>query len=165
MKKFLLILSIAALSLPALALPKLGELRDVGEGLLPEATRDSIREVMRTAARHVLNFRKETPLSDEQRQKLAAVLESHKTETQALIKQGREARRAYADAVKTHGPEASQTRDAAGKIGNLARDRALLLARITSEARPLLTADQLKSLESAREEIESLVDGALAAAQ
>ena len=164
MKKFILILSLAALSLPALALPKIGAMRDLGEGILPDATRESVREVVRTAARHLLNFRKETQLSDEQRQQLKTVLETHRPETRALVERGREARKAYAAAVKAHGPEASQTREAAQKLGDLARDRALLMARVAVEVRPLLTDDQIKRLETARAEIETLVDEAMSAA-
>jgi len=164
MEKILLTLAVAALTLPALAFPKLGGMRDLGEGILPESTRDSIREVVRTVARHALNFRKETPLSDEQREKLAAVLEPHRAEARAIIERGREVRKTYAEVVKQHGPDSAQAREAAEKIGTLARDRALLIARIGMEAKPLLTAEQQDRLDAARQEVESLVDTALAAA-
>ncbi|MCW0220031.1 MAG: hypothetical protein OJI67_17025 [Prosthecobacter sp.] len=164
MKKILLTLAVAALTLPALAFPKLGGMRDLGEGILPEASRDSIREVVRTVARHALNFRKETPLSDEQREKLAAVLEPYRAEVRAVIERGREVRKTYAEIVKKHGPESAQAREAAEKIGTLARDRALLIARIGVEAKPLLTVEQQQRLDTARQEVESLVDTALAAA-
>lgn len=161
MKKTLLTLIVAALAIPALALPKLGAMRDFGEGLIPEAARGSIREVVQTAARHFLNFRQETPLSDEQRQKIVSIMETHRTEIHGLATRGRDARRACADSVKAQGSESSATREAAAKIGEVARDRALLMAKIGGEVRPLLTADQQKRLEAARDEIEGLVDEAL----
>ncbi|TDU73046.1 hypothetical protein EI77_01513 [Prosthecobacter fusiformis] len=154
-----------ALAIPATALPKLGAMRDIGEGILPEAARGSVREIIKTVTRHALNFRKEVPLTDEQRQKVAAVLESHRGEVRVLVERGRSIREAYAEAVKTHGPDSKQTLEAAEQIGSLARDRALLFAKISGETRPLLTAEQQNRLEAARQEIGNLVDAAIAAAK
>ncbi len=46
--------------------------------LLPEKHGSAIREIVRTAVRHVLNFRKETPLTAEQRASVTKTLESHR---------------------------------------------------------------------------------------
>ncbi|WP_395751439.1 Spy/CpxP family protein refolding chaperone [Prosthecobacter sp.] len=146
-----------ATAVPAMAF---GRSFDIGEGIIPEQTRSSIREMVRTAARHLLNFRKQTPLSDEQKAALSKILAEHREEIQTQIKQGREARHAMEKAVKENG----STQAAADKIGDAARDRALLMARIAKEVRPLLTPEQQKRMEEARGEIEGLVDGALASA-
>lgn len=53
------------------------------------------------------------------------------------------------------------TRSAAEKLGDVTRDRALLIAKIGAEVRPLLTPEQQKHIEAARGELESLVDAAL----
>ncbi|MEZ5387990.1 MAG: hypothetical protein R3F13_20985 [Prosthecobacter sp.] len=154
---------LATLAFAGTSAMALGSGSDIGEGIVPEQTRSSVREIVRTAARHFLNFRKETPLSDEQKAAVGKILQQHRPEIQAQLTKSRDARRAMAAAAKENatGPATKAT---AEKIGDLARDRALLVARISAEVRPLLTEEQLKQIESAREEIESLVDAAFAAA-
>lgn len=155
----LAVFGLAAAS-PAMAF---GRKADIGAGIVPEETRSSVREVIRAAVRHFLNFRKETPLSDEQRTAIGKILQEHRPEIQAQLAKGRDARRAMAAAAKEDatGPAAKAT---AEKIGDLARDRSLLMARISAKVRPLLTPEQQKQIESAREEIDSLVDAAFATA-
>ncbi|MCX6849907.1 MAG: Spy/CpxP family protein refolding chaperone [Verrucomicrobia bacterium] len=116
--------------------------------------------VFGTAVRHFLNFRKQTPLSEEQKAAIGKILAENREEIRAQINQGRSARHAMEAAVKENG----STKAAAEKIGDAARDRALLMARIGAQVRPLLTPAQQKQLEDARAEIEGLVDGALASA-
>lgn len=160
-----LLLSLAAVLGFAAAAPAavLGRSSDIGVGILPEQTRSSVREVVRAALRNFLTFRKETPLSDEQRTAIRQILEDHRGELQTQMAHGREARRAMAAAAKENaGSPAAKA--AAEKVGEVARDRALLGARISAEVRPLLTAEQQKRVEAARSEIEGLVDEALASA-
>lgn len=146
-----------ATAVPAMAF---GRSFDIGEGLIPDQARSSIREIMRTAVRHLLNFRKQTPLSEELKAAISKILAEHREEIRAQINQGRAARHAMEAAVKDNG----STKAAAEKIGDAARDRALLMARIGAQVRPLLTPEQQKRLEDARGEIEGLVDGALTVA-
>ena len=160
MKKLtLLLLAVFGLvtAVPAMAF---GRSADIGEGIIPDQTRSSIREIVRTAVRHFLNFRKQTPLSEEQKAAISKILAEHREEIHAQINQGRSARHAMEAAVKENG----STKAAAEKIGDAARDRALLMARIGVQVRPLLTTEQQEQLEAARTEIEGLVDGALASA-
>lgn len=149
-----------ASAVPAMAL---GRASDIGAGIVPEQTRSSIRDIARAAVRHFLNFRKETPLSDEQKTAISKIMNDHRAEIQAQIVKGRDARHAMTAAAKENA-NSSATKAAAEKIGDLARDRALLAARIGAEVRPLLTPEQQKQIESAREEIESLIDAAFASA-
>lgn len=128
--------------------------------LLPEKHGSAVREIVRTAVRHFLNFRKETPLSAEQRASVTKILESHRDEIRAQMNKGRDARRAMAEAAKKDANSAV-TSAAAEKLGDVTRDRALLVARIGAEVRPLLTPEQQKHIETARGELESLVDAAL----
>ncbi len=134
-----------------------------GEDFNPGQGHGKFREVIRTAMRHLLNFRHETPLTAEQKQKARSVMESHRSEIHTQMEKGRDARRAMFHAVTASGPDAAATKEAADKIGNAARDRALLMAKVASEIKPLLTAEQLKRVEAARTEIESEVDAAIAA--
>jgi len=128
--------------------------------LLPEKHGSAVREIVRTAVRHFLNFRKETPLSAEQRASVTKILESHRDEIRAQMTQGSDARRAMAEAAKKDANSAA-TRAAAEKLGDVTRDRALLIAKIGAEVRPLLTSEQQKHIETARGELESLVDAAM----
>ena len=153
---------ITAVALPALALPGPGINNNIGENILPAATRHHLREIAQAVTRNFLNFRKETPLSPDQRQKISEILETHRADIHSLIVRGRDARRTCVSTVKSSGPEAAATREAAEKIGTVARDRALLMARMGSEVRPLLSPGQQQRLESGREEIEGLIDQALA---
>ncbi|OYW74703.1 MAG: hypothetical protein B7Z37_16570 [Verrucomicrobia bacterium 12-59-8] len=157
-----LILSLLAVFGLATAIPAMafGRSADIGEGIIPDQTRSSIREVVRAAVRHFLNFRKQTPLSEEQKAAISKILAEHREEIAAQINQGRMARHAMEAAVKENG----STKAAAEKIGDAARDRALLMARIGAQVRPLLTPEQQKQIEAARSEVEGLVDGALASA-
>lgn len=128
--------------------------------LLPEKHGSAVREIVRTAVRHFLNFRKESPLSAEQRASVTKILESHRDEIRAHMTKGRDARRAMGEAAKKDANSAA-TRAAAEKLGDVTRDRALLIAKIGAEVRPLLTPEQQKHIETARGELESLVDAAL----
>lgn len=155
----LAVLGLAAAS-PAMAFARKA---DIGARIVPEETRSTVREVIRTAVRHFLNFRKETPLSDHQKTEIAKILQEHRPEIQAQLAQGRDARRAMESAAKENATSPA-TKAAAEKIGDIARDRALLMARISAKVRPLLTVEQQKQIESARDEIESLIDAAFASA-
>ncbi len=123
-----------------------------------------MREIGQAGLRHLLNFRKETPLTADQKKEVASVLESHRDDIRAQMESSRDARRNMEAAVKEHGPDAPEASQAADQIGQIARDRALLTARILSEVRPLLTPEQLDRIEDAREELQSMVDEALMAA-
>jgi len=97
-----------------------------------------MREIFRSVRGCFQAFRRETPLSAEQKQKVREVLASHRSEIRAQWEKGREARRALEAATKTSGPDSQATRQAAEKVGEAVRDRALLKAKIGSEIRPLL---------------------------
>jgi len=160
MKKTLIILAAALVALPALALPNGGLLKDTG--LLPEGSRSRLRGIVQTAVRHLLNFREETPLSADQRSQVGAILKQHGTEIRELMKRGRDARRSFEEIARKGSPDSAVTREAAGKLADVTRDRALLMAKVGGQVRPLLTPDQQKRLETARTEIHDLIDAALA---
>lgn len=117
---------------------------------------------MATVARNVLNFRHETPLSDGQKQQIASILSNHRTEIRSQVGRSHEARRAMLEAVDQAGPTSPAASAAAAKIGEAARDRALLIARVGSEIKPVLTPEQLNRVRAALQEVEAAVDSALA---
>lgn len=117
-----------------------------------------LRTIVSTAVRHFLNFRRETPLSAEQKQAVASIVQSHRDEIRAQFRKGADARREMATVAEAQGADSSAARAAAEKIGAVARDRALLTARIAGEVRPQLTPDQVARIKTARAEIETLID-------
>lgn len=147
----------AALTLNAIAVAPLGKgpLTELGAGF------SGLRGIKEAVLRHFLNFRKETPLSAEQKQKVGDILKSHRKEIRAQFEKGRAARHAMQAAVKQGGADTPATQEAAKQIGEASRERALLSALITREVRPLLTEAQKTRIEAARAEIEALVDEAM----
>lgn len=120
----------------------------------PENTRGVVRELVQ----ELLNFRKEAGLTDAQRTQVKDIMKSHKDEIRTQFMSGRDARRSMQQAVEAGGPESTGAQQAADSIAAVARSRALLIAKITSEIRPVLTADQLKLAQTTRERIEEIVD-------
>lgn len=126
--------------------------------LLPPEMRDSVRECVTTAVRGLLNLRKEAPLSAEQRTKIQSVIQSHRAEITAQMKTGQAARKAMRDAVVQNGAGSAQAQTAAVAIGEMARQRALLVGRIGAEIHPVLTEQQQQGLDALRGEMEQAVD-------
>lgn len=115
------------------------------------------REVVKTALNQMLNFRKTMPLSEEQKSKIRVVVESHSAEIKAQAKRGSDARAAFREASR-NAPESEEALAAATEIGEVARSRALLGAKIRAEVRPLLTPEQQDYLESAIKEVQVAID-------
>lgn len=144
----------ATLTLPATA----GDpLRGAGDDL-PSLPGHPIRNLISAVVHKALDFRKDTPLSTEQKTALAGILQSHHGEIRSQIITARDARRAMAEAVEKTGAYSPDTYAAAARIGEAARERALLLAKVGSKAKPILTAEQLASLESGRSELQAMID-------
>lgn len=114
--------------------------------------------IIREIARELFNLREQAGLTDQQRAGVKSILKSHKPEIAAQITSGRDARRAMHRAVESSGPESAETLKAADAVAAAARNRALLTARIASEIRPLLTAEQVALAKATRERIEESVD-------
>ncbi len=118
-----------------------------------------IRLLVSNIAHELLNLREQAPLSDEQRTEVRSVMKSHKAEILAQFEKGRDARRAMMEAVGQDGPDSAEALKAADAIGESARSRALLTAKVVSEITPLLTPEQKTLAKSALERIEGEVDG------
>ena len=124
----------------------------------PEGARGMAREVIR----ELLNFRKDAAIGDVQRAEIKGILKSHSSEIATQFKTARDARHAMQDAVETKGPESAEALKAAGAIAASARSRALLIAKITTEVRPLLTPEQTQLAKATRERIEIMLDERMA---
>ena len=123
-----------------------------------QAQPENARGVVRELVQELLNFRKEAGLTDAQRTQVKDIMKSHKDEIRTQFMSGRDARRSMRQAVEAGGPESTGAQEAADAIAAVARSRALLIAKITSEIRPILTADQLKLAQTTRERIEEIID-------
>ena len=99
---------------------------------------------------------RDAPLSPEQREKIRAVIGARRAEIRDVWKKTEGARHALADASKTG--DAAAVQRAADQVGEAARNRALLRARIEGEIRPILTPQQIKCLEAARSKLWTRAD-------
>jgi len=105
-------------------------------------------------------LRSDLNLTDTQRGEIKKILVSHRDEIRNQWQSGKTAREGMREAVTAHGADSAESKAAAAHIGESARDRALLVARIATEIKPLLTADQVSKLQSTRTDIEGMIDEA-----
>ena len=148
-------LIVSSLVAGALALGSLSAAPSHEDGLRPGAA------ILSAAVRCLLNFRHETPLSADQKEKIQLILQHHKADIQTQLGKGRDARQAMHSVVEKDGANSPYAVAAAIKIGEVARDRALLVARIRGEIKPILTPAQLGQMEQARNELQPLIDAAI----
>lgn len=125
---------------------------------MPE--RAKARPVIQAIVRNLLNFRQQMPLSDEQKTKVRAVVDSHKAEILGQVKNARAARSAFHEAAKAD-PKSDAAVAAAGKIGEAAKNRALIAATIRSEVWPVLTEQQQQFAEKALNEVRAAAGQAI----
>lgn len=119
-----------------------------------------VREVVRTVVRNLMDFRKETPLSDEQKTRIREVVQTYHSDMRQQAETGKAAREAFRKAA-AESPDSKETLAAAEAIGNAARDQALLAARIRAEVRPILTPEQQDSIESAWKSVSGKVEAVI----
>ena len=124
----------------------------------PGAFRRCARELVGSIARDLKCLGAEISLTDEQRGEIQRVLKSHKADFTLQFENGRAARRAMQEAVEKNGPDSPEAAKAADAVAAVARSRALLIGKISSEIRPLLTPEQLGRVKATREHIENSVD-------
>lgn len=96
-------------------------------------------------------LRQELNITADQKTRIRGIIAVHKVEIQQQITLGKRAREDMKQAVQAHGSVSTEASQAADGIGRAAKSRALLVAKILTELRPILTREQLKTLESARE--------------
>jgi len=111
------------------------------------------------------SLRSDLDLSSDQKDKIRSIIKSHKTTLKAQWSSGKAARESMRKANRNHGPDSAETRAAADAIGNVARNRSLLFAKIATEVRPVLNPKQLGKFEKARLEFDSWIETKLDSAQ
>lgn len=105
----------------------------------------------------LMALRDDLGLDANQKKEIREALVGRKTEIAAQFKLGKNAREAMQTAVKEHGAESAEATAAANGIGDAAKKRALLVASITEQIKPILTPDQLKKLKESMAGIKGLI--------
>ena len=119
--------------------------------LIPAITLADEKGGIRQEAREKLTaLRDELNLDPAQKKEIREVLVSHKPELIAQFTQGKNAREAMQSAVKDHGAASPEANAAATNVGEVAKKRALLVASISEQVKPILTPDQIKKLQDAK---------------
>jgi len=136
--KLLFLLSVAGLGLATLVPARAQE-----AGTLRQQAREKLADL-----------RDDLGLDATQKEKIRDILVSHKAELLAQWQLGKSARDTMQSAVKDHGAGSPEATAAANGIGEVAKKRALLVASIAQEVKPVLTPEQIKKLETAKEGLE-----------
>jgi periplasmic protein CpxP/Spy len=89
-------------------------------------------------------------LSDQQKDQIHGILKTHAGEIEAQIEAGRNGRRALRDAMDAAPLDEARIRQQALALGEIRADAAVLRARIRSEIRPILSADQQEKAQQMR---------------
>ena len=109
----------------------------------------------------LMNMRDELGMTDAQKQEIRGVIEGYRSEIKSQWAIGKAAREGMRTAVQEHGAESPEATAAAKKIGDAATSGSLLLAKILSDVKPLLTEDQIKKIQEGRVDITSLIESRL----
>jgi len=136
--------------------PNVIEAKSADENAFPH--RGQLREIFAKLKQNFSEFREQTPLSKEQKGKIASILKANRQEIKAQLTEGAQARRALDASVEQSSADSPASQTAAERIGESAEKRALLIARLSTEIKPILTPEQAKRLKGAKEEIQSSVD-------
>ena len=100
--------------------------------------------------REFQELREDLNLSRSQKSRIREILMAHQEEIHAQRTAAKDARSTMKSAMETHGADSTQADKAADGIARTAKSRALLVATIFSEIRPILTPEQIRKLEAAR---------------
>ena len=109
----------------------------------------------------MLVLRSRLNVTPEQREQIAGILKSHRQEIARALKPVVEKRRALREAVLAEKTDERKVRSAAEELGKAIGDAAIVAARIKSEARGVLTDEQVKVLAEFRADRDGAVDGFL----
>ena len=103
-------------------------------------------------------LRSQVDLSDDQKQQIAAVLQSHKAEIVQVVQPIIEKRRALRDAVAAANPDEQAIRAAADDLGKSIGDAAVLAWHIKQQIAPILTDQQRQDIKDFRSQTDQAVD-------
>jgi Spy/CpxP family protein refolding chaperone len=109
----------------------------------------------------LLVLKSKMDVTDEQREKIVAIVKGHRQDIAVVAKPIVDKRRVLRDAVLADTPDEKAVRAAAADLGKAIGEAAVLAAKIKGEAGPVLTPDQHKALADFRAESDAAVDAFL----
>lgn len=103
---------------------------------------------------HALHDKTELQLTDDQKTKIRTIAQSHRDEMQKNRQAVRQAGEALQKAVMADNPDTQQIRSAAEALGKAIGDAAVAVAPAIHDVRGVLTADQLKQVQTFQQEMQ-----------
>lgn len=138
-----------------------------GEGTAPAGAakaaagkRPLFRAIRETVVR-LWRLKDELDVTDEQKAAVVKALVAHKDEFVSAVKGIHEAHKKLATAVRAEATDEAAIRAAAADLGKEIGNMAVLGAKARKEVLAVMTPEQRKAIESAREAIEGLFDSAI----
>jgi len=103
-------------------------------------------------------LRSELDLSDDQKQQIGTILESHRAEIVAAVEPVVQKHRTLREAVISANPDEKTIRAAADDLGNAIGNAAVLASRIRGQIAPILTDQQRQEIKDFRSQSDQAVD-------
>jgi Spy/CpxP family protein refolding chaperone len=106
----------------------------------------------------LLTLRSELGITSKQREKIRAIVKSHRQEIAALLQPVADKRRALRDATLAENANDAAIRAAADELGKAIGDAAVVGSKIKGEVREVLTPEQREKIKEFRDQSETAVD-------
>jgi Spy/CpxP family protein refolding chaperone len=106
----------------------------------------------------MMTLRSELEVTQEQRDRIRQILESHRSEIVAVVKPLVKNRRALRDATLAENADDAKIRAAANDLGKSIGDAALVAAKLKGEVGKLWTPEQSQKIEEFRSQSDAAVD-------
>ena len=152
-----LVLGLAVIGATGYALAEPG-VRGGMRGLRAGLADRPIGRLIQSVMGRKLVLRSEMKVTEEQREEIRAIVESHKAELVAAVKPIVASKRALGEAVAAEETNEAAIRSACEDLGKSLGDAAVLGAKIRKEVAGVLTAEQQELLEGFRSEVGADVD-------
>lgn len=143
----------------AVALATLGIAWAVGPEDEADCTRVAkLGEMVRARIARMVVLRDELDITAEQRAELRGIFHSHREDLRPAMVEVLQHKRALRDAVIAEQPDEARIRAEADALGDAIAEAAVAMSKVTSEARTVLTDEQLKLIEESMAENQQAVD-------
>lgn len=142
----------------AVALTGLGIAWAVGPDDGADSPRARIAELVRGRFARMVALRDELDLTEEQRTEIRGIVQAHRDELRPAFVEVLRHRRALRNAVLAEQPDEAAIRAEADALGKAIGDAAVEVAGAASEARTVLTPEQIQALEQAMADNQAAVD-------
>ena len=106
----------------------------------------------------LMTLRSELNVTPEQKQKIQAIIKSHKAEIAAVAQPLVDKRRALREAVSAKTPDEKAIRAASDDLGKAIGGAAVLASKVKAEVRAVMTPEQMRKIEEFRKQADQSVD-------